>query len=113
MATRKAVRRAVKTQVKLYSETFGEFSGTSRNISDSGIFIDIEPFIGLQSEKENKLVFLNSANKRVVFNVEFIRDTEKGVAFKFIDFETGGHRYQLSELRSMWEIHKAAKHVAA
>lgn len=114
MAKRKTNRQAVKTPVKLYSKLFGEFTGMSRNISDSGIFIEIEPFVGLQSEKEQKLVFINSANKRVIFNVEFVRDTEQGLAFKFIDFETAGKRYQLEDLRSLWGIHRAsASHVAA
>lgn len=101
MAQRESSRQAVKTPVKIYSRLFGEFKGRSRNISDSGIFIQIEPFIGLQDEKEQKLVFVNSANKRVIFNVKFVRDTEYGLAFKFLDFETGGQRYPLQELHSM------------
>lgn len=113
MAKRKSARRAVKTPVKLYSEMFGEFSGTSRDISDSGVFIEIEPFVGLQIKKEQKLIFPNSANKRVIFNVQFIRETEQGLAFRFVDFEAAGQRYELAELRNLWELHKAASHVAA
>ena len=107
MAKRESCRQAVKTPVKLYSRLFGEFKGLSRNISDSGVFIEIEPFVGLQGEKEQKLIFINSANKRVIFNVKFVRDTEHGLAFKFLDFETDGQRYPLKELRSLWGIHKA------
>ena len=85
----------------------------SRNISDSGVFIEIEPFVGLQGEKEQKLVFINSANKRVIFNVKFVRDTEQGLAFKFLDFEADGQRYQLQELRSLWGIQKTTASVIA
>ena len=110
MAKRKSERRVVKTPIKIYSQIFGEFYGTSRNISDSGIFVDIEPFVGLQNDKEQKMVFINSANKRVIFNVQFVRETNEGLAFRFIDFEAAGERYNLKELKSLWQIHKAASH---
>lgn len=114
MANRKSSRQAVKTPVKLYSKLFGDFIGTSSDISDSGISIDIEPFVALQNDKEQKLVFINSINKRVIFNVKFVRETEHGLAFRFIDYETAGQRYQLEDLRNMWGIHKASMdHVAA
>ena len=114
MAKRKSGRQTVQTPVKLYSKLFGEFKGVSRNISDSGLFIEIEPFVGLQAEKEQKLVFINSSNKRVIFNVKFVRDTDNGLAFKFIDFETAGQRYPLEELRNLRGAQKmAAEHIAA
>jgi hypothetical protein len=113
METRKSSRHAARTPVKLYSEVFGEFIGISRNISDSGVFIDIEPFLGLQTENEHKLVFINSVNNRVIFNVKFVRDTEQGIAFQFVDYETAGVRYQIDDLRNLWQIHKSSRSIAA
>lgn len=109
MTKRAAERKWIRTPVKLYSSKFGEFSGASQNISDSGVFIQIAPFIGLESKDEQKLVFVNSANTRVVLNVRYVRSTEQGIAFEFIDYETGGIRYPLSDLRSLWNIHKTSR----
>lgn len=109
MTKRDAERKWIRTPVKLYSSDFGEFSGASQNISDTGVFVEIAPFVGLESEQEQKLVFLNSMNSRVILNVRHVRSTEQGVAFEFIDYETGGVRYPMSDLRSLWKIHKTSR----
>ena len=113
MDNRVTDRKWIRTPVKLYSPEFGKFSGVSQDISDNGIFIEIDPFIGLETEHEQKLVFPNSANSRVIFNVRFVRSSEHGMAFQFVDYETAGVRYPMNELRSIWNIHRSSRMAVA
>jgi len=106
-------RKWIRTSVKLYSPEFGKFSGVSQDISDSGIFIEMAPSVCLETNHEHKLVFPNSANHRVVFNVRFVRSSKQGMAFQFVDYETAGIRYPINELRSIWNIHKSSQVAAA
>ncbi|MGD8484149.1 MAG: PilZ domain-containing protein [Thioalkalispiraceae bacterium] len=113
MDTRAAERKPVNTPVKLYNAEFGTYTGTSLDISDTGVFVDIEPYIGLETYSEQKLVFPNSANSRVVFNVRFVRKSPQGVAFHFVDYETNGVRYAMSDLRKLWLIQQDSRAAVA
>ena len=96
-------RRPVPARVRISHSTFGIIQALTRDISDTGVFIELRHRLRLPIGAHIKLQFLDSVRPEIAFNMKVIRDTEEGIALTFVDFELAGQRYRLEQLRDHWQ----------
>jgi len=91
-------RRLVNARVMLVHGSFGELRAVTRDISDSGVFVIINPVPKLPVGSHVKMHMLESKNPAIAFNMKVVRTTKAGVGMMFIDFEISGKRYPMDKL---------------
>jgi len=99
---RVAVRIGVKARVCLSHSTFGVIHSQTRDISDSGIFVELTDKLRLPVGAHVKLQMLDSALPEIVFNMKVERTDEEGVALSFVDYELDGQRHAIVALKNNW-----------
>lgn len=99
---RRYKRKLINARVKLYHPSIDAIEGTTRDISDGGLFITIQPVPDVKPGDEVKLLLLESANPGVIFTMRVIRKEQQGLGLQFESFEEGGRKGSIRELRKRW-----------
>ena len=92
-------RHLVNSHVKLMHTTIGEIYALTRDISDTGVFVEVNPLPKLPIGSHIKMHMLDSAAPQIAFNMKVVRTTAEGLGMMFIDYELNGVRYTLDALR--------------
>lgn len=96
---RDCVRIAVKARICLSHSTFGVINSHSRDISDSGVFVELKSKPQLPVGAHVKMQMLDSVMPEIVFNVKMERSDEDGIGLSFVDYELNGQRYPIDSLK--------------
>jgi hypothetical protein len=96
---RGCVRIAVRARICLSHSTFGVINSHSRDISDSGVFVEMKSKPQLPVGAHVKMQMLDSAQPEIVFNVKMERSDEDGIGLSFVDYELNGKRYPIEDLK--------------
>ena len=92
-------RHFVNAGVQLMHGAIGKIKARTRDISDSGVFVEIYPVPKLPAGSHVKMYMLDSSLPMIAFNMKVIRSTTNGIGLKFIDFEVDGQRFTMDALR--------------
>ena len=96
---RGCVRIVVKARVSLSHSTFGVINSHSRDISDSGVYVELRDKPKLPVGAHVKMQMLDSVMPEIVFNVKMERSDEDGIGLSFVDYELNGQRYPMETLK--------------
>ncbi len=96
---RGCVRIVVRARVCLSHSTFGVINSHSRDISDSGVFVELKEKPRLPVGAHIKMQMLDSAMPEIVFNVKMERSDEDGIGLSFVDYELNGQRFSMTDLK--------------
>lgn len=96
---RRYVRIPVRARVCLSHSTFGVINSYCRDISDTGVFVELKDKPQLPVGSHIKMQMLDSAMPEIVFNVKMERSDEDGIGLSFVDYELDGQRYPMDALR--------------
>jgi len=99
---RKQLRQLVNASVLLSHSVFGEIKACTGDISNTGVFVRIDNKPTLPKGAHIKLQFLSSVYPNVSFNTRVVRVTDEGFGLVFVDYEYGGNRYPMKNLKSIW-----------
>ena len=100
---RKHRRKVVNSRVRVFHPVLGSMDAQTRDISDGGVLVLIgEELSSLKVNDEVKLIFLDSGNVDVVFNMDIVRLSDDGVAMTFLNYEKDGQVSPISDLRDIW-----------
>lgn len=99
---RKQLRQIVNAPVMLSHSVFGEINAVTGDISNTGVFARIENKPKLPKGAHIKLQFLSSVYPNVSFNTRVVRVTDDGIGLTFVDYEYGGERFPMSNLKYIW-----------
>lgn len=100
---RRCVRIAVRARVCLSHSTFGVINSYCRDISDTGLFVELKDKPQLPVGSHIKMQMLDSAMPEIVFNVKMERSDEDGIGLSFVDYELNGQRYPMDSLKKKAE----------
>lgn len=100
---RQMLRQMVNAPVKLSHSVFGEITAVTGDISNTGVFIRIENKPTLPKGAHIKLQFLSSVYPNVSFNTRVVRVTDEGLGLVFVDYEYGGDRFSMKNLKHMMD----------
>jgi len=101
---RKHRRKVVNSRVKIFHPSLGAMDAQTRDISDGGVLVLIGGELSkLQVNDEVKLIFLDSGDVDVVFNMDVVRSNNDGLGMKFLNYEKNGEVYPISNLRDIWQ----------
>jgi len=92
-------RRLVNARVKLVYTTIGAVIARTRDISDTGVFVEAYPVPKLPIGSHVKMHMLDSSAPAIAFNMKVVRVEAEGLGLMFIDYELDGERYTLDALR--------------
>jgi hypothetical protein len=95
------VRNLVSARVRLSHSTFGVIHATTRDISDSGVHVILPERLRLPVGAHIKMQMLESALPDIAFNMKVVRCENEGVSLQFVDYEIGGQRFPMANLRKM------------
>ena len=96
---RNGVRFQVRARVMLVNGNIGEVIARTRDISDSGVFVEIQPVPRLPMGAHITMHMLDSAMPNIAFNMKVMRVVNDGIGLMFIDFEKDGNRYKIDSLK--------------
>ena len=99
---RAGARIAVKARVCLSHSTFGVIHSHTRDISDTGMFVELIDKPRLPVGAHVKMQMLDSALPEIVFNMKVERTDEEGIALSFVDYELDGQRHSMTSLKNKW-----------
>lgn len=99
---RRFQRHLVNAKVMLVHGTIGELMARTRDISDSGVFVEISPVPRLPHGAHIKMHMLDSRMPGIAFNMKVTRTTHDGLGLMFIDYEVDGQRYTMDTLRQLF-----------
>lgn len=99
---RRFKRHLVNARVKLMHGTIGELVGRTRDISDSGVFVELISVPKLPNGAHIKMHMLDSSMPGIAFNMKVTRITREGLGLLFIDYEVDGQRYSMDVLRKQF-----------
>jgi len=100
---RKHHRKLVNSRVRVFHSSFGSLDTQTRDISDGGVLIlACGELPNLLINDEVKLIFLDSGNLDVVFNMDIVRATDLGLGLKFLNYEKDGEIHSINNLRDIW-----------
>lgn len=99
---REQLRKIVNAPVKLSHSVFGEIRAITGNISNTGVFVNINDKPTLPKGAHIKLQFLSSVYPDVSFNTRVVRSTDEGFGLVFVDYEFEGERFPMSNLKHIW-----------
>ena len=94
-------RRLVNARVQLTHTTIGEVVARTRDISDTGVYVEAFPVPRLPIGSHVKMHMLDSAQPNIAFNMKVVRVESDGMGLMFIDYEIDGERYTLDALRTV------------
>ncbi len=101
---RKHRRKVVNSRVRIFHSSFGSLDTQTRDISDGGVLVlACDGLPGLLVNDEVQLVFLDSGDTDVVFNMDIVRHADPGLGLKFLNYEKEGEVYPISNLREIWQ----------
>ena len=92
-------RHFVNARVQLMHGAIGKIRARTRDISDSGAYVEVYPVPKLPAGSHVKMYMLDSSLPMIAFNMKVIRSTTNGIGLKFIDFEVDGQRFTMDALR--------------
>lgn len=95
---RSHVRNPVRARVRLSHSTFGVIHATTRDISDSGIYVTLKERLRLPVGAHIKLQMLDSAMPDIAFNMKVVRCESEGISLVFVDYEINGQRFAMNHL---------------
>lgn len=93
-------RKLVNARVKLYHSNFDAVEGSTRDISDSGVFVMTDTILPLGEGEQLKMILPQSLSPDIVFNMQVMRVESDGLGLMFLDYESRGRRGTMQELRS-------------
>jgi hypothetical protein len=99
---RVGARIAVRARVCLSHSTFGVIHAYTRDISDTGVFVELSEKPRLPVGAHVKMQMLDSAMPEIVFNMKVERTDDEGIALSFVDYEHDGQRHALATLKTTW-----------
>jgi len=99
---RQQLRQMVNASVMLSHSVFGEIKAVTGDISNTGVFIKAGDKPHLPKGAHIKLQFLSSLYPNVIFNTRVVRVTDEGFGLVFVDYEYGGDRFAMKELKYIW-----------
>ncbi len=99
---RSCVRKAVRARVRITHSTFGVIRAWTRNISDRGVYVELQEKPHLPVGAHIKLQMLDSAMPEIAFNMKVERTDAEGISLSFVDYEIRGERYPMESLRNVW-----------
>ena len=100
---RQQLRQIVSAPVKLSHSVFGEIKAITGDISNTGVFVSINDKPTLPKGAHIKLQFLSSVYPNVSFNTRVVRVTDEGFGLVFVDYEYGGDRFSMKNLKHIWK----------
>ena len=104
---RKHRRKVVNSRVRIFHPSFGSTDTQTRDISDGGVLLIADKSLPANLvNSEIKLIFLDSGDVDVVFNMNVVRVNDSGMGLKFLNYEKAGQVYPISNLREVWEKQK-------
>ena len=92
-------RHFVNARVQLMHGAIGKIRARTRDISDSGVFVEVYPVPKLPAGSHVKMYMLDSSLPAIAFNMKVIRSTANGIGLMFIDYELDGRRFSMENLR--------------
>ncbi len=99
---REQLRKIVNAPVKLSHSVFGEIKAVTGDISNTGVFVRIDDKPTLPKGAHIKLQFMSSVYPNVSFNTRVVRVTDDGFGLVFVDYEYGGDRFAMNNLKDIW-----------
>ncbi|MDZ7805430.1 PilZ domain-containing protein [Thiohalophilus sp.] len=93
-------RKLVNARVRLYHANFDMVEGSTRDISDGGVFVVTDHPLPLQEGEQLKMILPQSRSPDIVFNMQVIRLATDGMGLMFLDYENQGRRGTMAELRN-------------
>jgi len=93
-------RRLVNARVQLTHTIIGDVIARTREISDTGVFVEAFPVPKLPNGSHVKMHMLDSEQPNIAFNMKVVRVEADGLGLMFIDYEIDGERYTLDALRN-------------
>lgn len=99
---RKQLRQMVNAPILLSHSVFGEIKAFTGDISNTGVFVRIDEKPKLPKGAHIKLQFLSSVYPNVSFNTRVVRVTDEGFGLVFVDYEYGGDRFSMNNLKYIW-----------
>ena len=96
------LRKKLAARVRLSHSTFGVIHTQTRNISDSGVYVELINQPHLPVGAHLKMHMLDSALPNLAFNMKVVRTDSEGVSMKFVDYEVDGTRYPINSLEQVW-----------
>ncbi|MGD8925634.1 MAG: PilZ domain-containing protein [Thioalkalispiraceae bacterium] len=96
-------RHIVNARVRLTHTAIGEVMARTRDISDSGVFVESFPVPKLPIGSHIVMNLLDSPQPDIAFNMKVTRITKDGLGLKFIDYEINGERYSIDKLRQQFK----------
>lgn len=99
-------RRLVNARVRLNHSTIGDVIARTRDMSDSGTFVEAFPVPRLPIGSHVKMNLLDSSQPDIAFNMKVTRVESDGLGLKFIDYEYNGERYSIDSLRQQFKNKK-------
>ena len=100
------MRKNLAARVRLSHSTFGVIHTRTRNISDTGVYIELINQPDLPVGAHVKMQMLDSALPKLAFNMKVVRADDQGVSMKFVDYEVDGTRYPINSLEQVWREQK-------
>jgi len=100
---RRFFRKLVKARVLLVHGTIGEIQAQTRDISDNGVFVELQPVPRLPVGSHIKLHLLESPMPNVAFNMKVARTVADGLGLMFVDYEIDGNRYSMNSLKTQFK----------
>lgn len=95
-------RRLINARVRLAHTTIGEVKARTRDISDSGVFVEAFPVPKLPIGSHVKMNLLDSSQPNIEFNMKVARIEPDGLGLMFIDYEFNGERHTIDSLRQQF-----------
>ncbi len=91
------------SKVKISHSTFGSRRALTRNISSSGVYLELQDQPQLPVGAHIRMQMLDSMRPDVSFNMKVLRTDRQGLALKFVDYEVEGERFNINDLKQHWE----------
>ena len=99
---RKYSRKVVNSRVKVFHPDVVSFESKTKDISNGGILISPkEHFKTIKVKDIVKVVFLDSGNVDIIFNMIVIRINKDDLGLEFISCEKNGEVFKVSNLREV------------
>lgn len=93
-------RKLVNARVKLYTPELDVVEGTTRDISDGGVFVVTDTTLPLDEGAHLKMLLPQSRSPDIVFNMQVVRHEADGLGLLFLDYEFQGQHGSIEDLRS-------------
>lgn len=99
---RKHRRKAVSSYVRVFHPEIGSFDAVTNDISNGGILIEAnEESKKLSIADEVKVIFLNSGDVAVIFNMKVAHNSNNGMGMELLSCEKNGTVFPISDLREL------------